>query len=115
MHSTNKIVNHLKIASLMALNTFYLMPVHAVDYTITVHKISNTADAPKHILGYILDVCGLFGSVLMIWGILQLAMSMRSDDADTKHKALNVTMVGIILFSIVSVLAAANIIVDPNK
>lgn len=114
MHS-NKIISRLKIASLMTLNAFYLMPVHAVDYTITVHKISNTADAPKHILGYILSACGLFGSVLIIWGILQLALSMRSDDADTKHKALNVTMVGIILFSIVSILAAADIIVDPNK
>lgn len=115
MHSHKKFMNHLKIASLMVLNTLYLIPVRAADYTITVHSISNVKEAPEHILGYILDVCGLFGSVLMIWGILQLSMAMRSEDADTKHKALNVTMVGIILFTIVGILSAANIIVAPEK
>lgn len=51
-------------------------------------------------LGYILDMFICVGTMLGVWGVAQLALAFKNEDADSKSKAMMMLMTAVILIGI---------------
>ena len=64
----------------------------------------------SNVLGIILLYAQYIGAALLIWGLVMFAMSVKSDEPESKQKALATAIAGIIAMTLRSILKGAGII-----
>ena len=52
------------------------------------------------VLGIIFTVAMYIGIILAVWGLFQLVMSLKNDDAEAKSRATQLMVVGIVLIGL---------------
>lgn len=77
----------------------------------SVPAAKDAVDTIGYILGVLLKCCTYLGSAVLLWGIVNWVMAMKSEDAGSKQKAIMATLTGIILFTLKSILTTAGVIV----
>lgn len=60
--------------------------------------------------GLVLAICKSFGAVVLIWGMVRLFLSLKSEDPEAKQRAIMSVCVGCLLFGFEAVLRALNLI-----
>ena len=89
------------------------MPVYAADTGAQVGWGTNTGNADTMIqsaAGLMLKAASYVGFLLMIWGLIQLILAFKNEDADSKSRAIMTAVTGALLFGLRSILQAAHII-----
>lgn len=73
----------------------------------------------KNLLGYVFAIFKYIGWLLLAWGIGQLVLAFKNEDADSKSRAMMLLVVAIILTSIGTIFNGLNIAgansIDTNK
>ena len=99
-----------------AMSMAYNAPVHAAKGSGTeVSAVSVTAGTDagtvvSNVLGIILLYAQYIGAALLIWGLVMFAMAVKSDEPESKQKALATAIAGIIAMTLRSILKGAGII-----
>lgn len=91
-------VSTVGVASLIAL------PVGAAD----------ASDIVAKMIGYVLQIFQYIGFLLLAWGIAQLVLAFKNEDADSKSRAMMVLVTAIILTTIKPIIKAIIAQVDPT-
>lgn len=115
---TSNAIHKVDKAAMTAMTTVMAMaynaPVHAagtdeVSPAVPVEGV-NAGTVVSNVLGIILLYAQYIGSALLIWGLVMFAMAVKSDEPESKQKALATAIAGIIAMTLRSILRAAKII-----
>ena len=118
--SIRKIVSNVvgkakrKVMAAMALimSFAYSDPVRA-DTKVSAAPVTPATDAGtvvSNVIGIILLYAQYIGSALLVWGLVMFAMAVKSDEPESKQKALATAIAGIIAMTLRSILKGAGII-----
>ena len=77
---------------------------------VTVTAGTDAGTVVSNVLGIILLYAQYIGAALLIWGLVMFAMSVKSDEPESKRKALATAIAGIIAMTLRSILKGAGII-----
>lgn len=77
---------------------------------VTIKEGANAGTVVSNVLGIILLYAQYIGAALLIWGLVMFAMAVKSDEPESKQKALATAIAGIIAMTLRSILRAAKII-----
>ena len=70
----------------------------------------NPGETIGWIIGLILKIGQYFGAAVMLWGIVQFAMSLKNDEPESKQKATMIIVAGVVLLTLRSLLVGVGII-----
>ena len=77
---------------------------------VTVNSGANVDSMMSGMLGGIVQIFRYVGSALMLWGVGMFFISLKTDDANTKHAGIMCTLAGFMLWSLRWFLQQAGII-----
>ena len=77
---------------------------------VTVTAGTDAGTVVSNVLGIILLYAQYIGAALLIWGLVMFAMAVKSDEPESKQKALATAIAGIIAMTLRSILKGAGII-----
>ena len=77
---------------------------------VTVTAGTDAGTVVSNVLGIILLYAQYIGAALLIWGLVMFAMSVKSDEPESKQNALATAIAGIIAMTLRSILKGAGII-----
>lgn len=79
------------------------------EFAVPSHAAATTALGK--VLGALIYVSSMFGSVILIWGLVRFYLSFKNEDPEAKQRAIMTTVTGCLLFSLEAVLRDLNVIV----
>ena len=77
---------------------------------VTVTAGTDAGTVVSNVLGIILLYAQYIGAALLIWGLVMFAMAVKSDEPESKQKALATAIAGIMAMTLRSILKGAGII-----
>ena len=86
------------------------MPVFAEIPDVHVPASSSTTDLVGEMGGLMLKIAEYGGTVVMLWGAVMFAFSLKNDDPDSKQRGLMCFVTGIVLFFLRGFLVGAGVI-----
>lgn len=103
----------VKSVVLIALCAIKMAPIYAMEMEIDPITVKEDADANSlfsSLLGLLIFLFKWIGIFLFIWGIGMLGMAIKSDEPESKQKAIMCMVAGIFLFGLKFFLQAVGII-----
>ena len=105
--AVSKKMNKLMLAGLtvfgldkmMMLQSFAVTPAPDHDVTTEITNKDTMTDKLEAVPNLIFTVSRTLGAVILAWGIVQFALAMRNDDADSKMRSALTVFAGILLLS----------------
>ena len=120
---TSNAIHKVDKAAMTAMTTVMAMAYNAPVYAsksatgsgtevsgVTVTAGTDAGTVVSNVLGIILLYAQYIGAALLIWGLVMFAMSVKSDEPESKQKALATAIAGIIAMTLRSILKGAGII-----
>lgn len=111
-NAIHKVDKAAMTAMALIMSFAYSDPVRA-DTKVSAAKVTSATDAGtvvSNVIGIILLYAQYIGAALLVWGLVMFAMAVKSDEPESKQKALATAIAGIIAMTLRSILRAAKII-----
>lgn len=100
----NSFQNSKVVSVFLSLTT--LFSVFCMTYLDTFAANVKASDLMGTILGYVCKIAMYVGILLLAWGLIQLFMAFKNEDADSKQRAIMVIIASICLISVQPIVTA---------